>query len=62
MFSWEDEFGNEHELREKTAAVEAINQIRCGEYDAAITTLEREFLPLWEDMADCEAAYREMFP
>lgn len=42
----------------KGAAIDAINQIRRGEYADAITTLEREFLPKWEDTASCAAAYR----
>ncbi|MBZ9984965.1 hypothetical protein LB521_27915 [Mesorhizobium sp. BR-1-1-8] len=61
MFFWEDEFGNEEELRGKTAAVDAINAIRRGSYADAITILEREFLPQWEDIADCETAHRKMF-
>lgn len=59
MFTFEDEFGFEEELRGKTAAVDAINAIRRGDTAEAITILEREFLPQWEDVADCEAAYRE---
>lgn len=59
MFTFEDEFGHEEELRGKTAAVDAINAIRRGAYVDAITILEREFLPQWEDIADCETAYRE---
>lgn len=43
----------------KAAALDAINAIRQGRYDDAVTLLEREFLPYWEDVADCEAAYRE---
>lgn len=43
----------------KTAAIDAINKIRRGDYADAITTLEREFLPKWNDRADCAAAYRE---
>lgn len=38
----------------------AINQIRTGRYDDAIVTLERAFLPTWEDTAACEARYREV--
>lgn len=59
MFIYEDEFGFEEELRGKTAAVDAINAIRRGEYIDAITILERELLPHWEDVADCEAAYKQ---
>lgn len=59
MFTWEDEFGGEHEIYGKAAAVEAITAIRQGRYSDAVTALEREFLPQWEDVADCEAAYRE---
>lgn len=43
----------------RQAAIDAINQIRRGEYAEAITTLEREFLPQWEDISDCDAAYKE---
>lgn len=60
MFFFEDEFGFDEELRGKTAAIDAINQIRRGDYTDAITTLEREFLPQWEDVSDCEAAYKEV--
>lgn len=59
MFTWEDEFGFEEELRGKSAAVNAITAIRQGRHEDAITILEREFLPMWEDVADCETAYRE---
>lgn len=41
------------------AVMQAINEIRRGAYDGAITTLEREFLPYYEDVAACEAAYRK---
>lgn len=44
---------------QRTAAIDAINKIRRGDYADAITTLEREFLPKWNDRADCAAAYRE---
>lgn len=55
---WED--WNEYEDSEnRDDAIEAINQIRRGQYVDAITTLERHFLPHWEDVAECEAAYRE---
>jgi len=43
----------------KHIAVDAINAIRQGRYDDAVTMLEREFLPKWTDRAACEAAYRE---
>lgn len=43
----------------QAAALDAINQIRRGEYAEAITTLEREFLPKWTSRADCEAEYRK---
>lgn len=43
----------------KLIAIDAINKIRRGDYADAITTLEREFLPKWNDRADCAAAYRE---
>jgi len=44
----------------KDIAVEAINQIRTGKPDDAIVTLERAFLPAWEDTSACEARYREV--
>jgi len=44
----------------KAAAVDAIAQIRAGKTDDAIVTLERAFLPAWEDMAACEDRYREV--
>lgn len=44
----------------RTAAINAINAIRQGRYDDAVTMLEREFLPKWTDRAACEAAYREV--
>lgn len=44
----------------KDEAVTAINQIRAGKYDDDIVTLERAFLPAWEDTAACEARYREV--
>jgi len=43
----------------KHIAVDAINAIRQGRYDDAVTMLEREFLPKWTDRAACDAAYRE---
>lgn len=52
MFFFEDEFGFEEELRGKSAAVDAINAIRRGDTTEAVTILEREFLPQWEDVAD----------
>lgn len=42
------------------AAVEAINQIRAGKHSDAIVTLERAFLPRWQDSAECEVRYREV--
>jgi hypothetical protein len=44
----------------KDEALAAINQIRAGKPDEAIVTLERAFLPAWEDTAACEARYREV--
>ena len=44
---------------EKAAAMEAIAQIRCGRSDDAIVTLERAFLPRWQDSVECEMRYRE---
>jgi hypothetical protein len=44
----------------KDEAVTAINQIHAGKYEDAIVTLERAFLPAWEDTAACEARYREV--
>jgi hypothetical protein len=43
----------------KTAALEAIAQIRRGEHSNAITTLEREFLPKWQSTEACHDAYRK---
>jgi len=42
------------------AAITAIAQIRAVHADDAIVTLERAFLPTWEDTATCEARYREV--
>jgi hypothetical protein len=44
----------------RESAITAINQIRAGKPDDAIVTLERAFLPAWEDTAACEARYREV--
>lgn len=44
----------------RETAADAINQIRAGKYEDAIVTLERAFLPAWEDTAACEARYREV--
>lgn len=44
----------------KGEAITAIAQIRAGKPDEAIVTLERAFLPAWEDTAACEARYREV--
>ena len=43
----------------KAAALDAIAQIRRGEYSNAITTLEREFLPKWQSTEACRTAYRK---
>lgn len=43
----------------REAAISAINQIRTGKHSDAIVTLERAFLPRWQDSAECEARYRE---
>jgi hypothetical protein len=37
----------------------AINMIRTGRVADGVTLLEREFLPRWKDVADCEEAYRQ---
>lgn len=55
---WEGRWDAEEEA--KSPAMTAINQIRAGRYDDAIVTLERAFLPAWEDTAACEARYREV--
>lgn len=44
----------------KDEAITAIAQIRAGHADDAIVTLERAFLPAWEDTATCEARYLEV--
>lgn len=54
---WDDEDDDSFEARE--AVMQAINEIRRGAYADAITTLEREFLPYYEDVDACEAAYRK---
>lgn len=41
----------------KQIVIDAINQIRRGDYVDAITTLEREFLPKWQSTEGCLAAY-----
>lgn len=48
------------ELACREYAITAINQIRTGKYDDATVTLERAFLPAWEDKAECETRYREL--
>lgn len=48
------------ELAVKEHAITAIAQIRAGRPDDAIVTLERAFMPAWEDTAACEARYREV--
>ena len=46
------------EIEGHHAALDAINQIRRGDYGEAITTLEREFLPKFARSTDAELAYR----
>lgn len=55
---WEGRWDAEADL--KDAASEAISHMKRGKYEDAILTLERNFFPSWEDVADCEARYREM--
>ncbi|MGB3042489.1 MAG: hypothetical protein WBB98_04825 [Xanthobacteraceae bacterium] len=43
----------------RESAITAINQIRTGRHTEAIVTLERAFLPRWQDGAECEIRYRE---
>jgi len=43
----------------RESAITAINQIRTGKHSDAIVTLERAFLPRWQDSAECEMRYRE---
>jgi hypothetical protein len=50
-----DDSGYDEDAR--TAAIEAINQIRRGATDDAVTTLERHFLPKWGDADDARRAY-----
>lgn len=45
---------------DRETVVDAITQIRHGKYEDAIITLERAFMPAWEDTAACEARYREV--
>lgn len=55
---WEGRWDAEADL--KDAAYEAIALMKRGKYEDAIITLERNFTPTWEDVADCEARYREV--
>lgn len=55
---WEGYEDGAHWAREEIVA--AINQIRTGKFEDAVLTLERNFFPTWEDVADCEARYREV--
>lgn len=41
----------------RDAVSRAINQIRMGNPDQAITLLEREFMPTWKSRANCQAKY-----
>ena len=38
----------------RDSVIDAINQIRRGDYAEAITTLEREFMPKWQSTQHCE--------
>lgn len=42
------------------AAIEAINQIRRGAMADAIVTLERHFLPKWNDAGEARRAYKQV--
>jgi hypothetical protein len=55
---WEGRWDAEADL--KDAACEAIALMKRGKYEDAIITLERAFTPTWQDVADCEAQYREV--
>ena len=44
----------------KDAAFEAIALVKRGRFEDAILTLERNFTPAWQDIADCEARYLEV--
>lgn len=59
MNTWDEAYWSAREDL-KDEAVDAITQIRHGKYEDAIITLERAFLPAWEDTAACEARYREV--
>jgi len=54
-----DDLDDDDEWAAREAAVDAINDIRRGAYDDAITTLERAFMPKWMSKSECEDAYRE---
>lgn len=55
------EMSPDYDDDDKAAAVDAINAIRGGRYNDAITALERQFLPKWRDVDACQRAYREAF-
>jgi hypothetical protein len=55
---WEGRWDAEADL--KDAAIEAISQIKRGRIEDAILTIERNFFPTWEDVADCDVRYREV--
>lgn len=55
---WDDD-DDDVSFSAREAVMQAINEIRRGAYSDAITTLEREFLPYYEDVEACDAAYRK---
>jgi hypothetical protein len=55
---WEGRWDAEADL--KDAAIEAISQIKRGRFEDAILTIERNFFPTWEDVADCDSRYLEV--
>lgn len=50
----------EAEAEAKDAVLEAVVMIKAGRVEDGVALLERNFFPAWEDVADCEARYREV--
>jgi len=50
----------EAEAEAKYAVLDAVVMIKAGRVEDGVALLERNFFPAWEDVADCEARYREV--
>lgn len=50
----------EAEAEAKATVMDAIAMIKTGRLEDGVAHLEREFFPAWEDVAECEARYREV--